>query len=500
MKRFLCSLVLVLAIMLATAVPVVATSGSRSYLYDDWGRSVPAPVAYTAGTAIDGNTIGCGPLLNPSDLFVSGDGTIYLVDTGNQRIVILDQAFALIRILDRVIGPDGETSFNGPSGIYVTSDGVIYLCDTENNRVLRFTQDGTLLGVLEKPVSELLETDVQFKPSRVVVDRTGTVYVVAQGIFQGMVAYDESGSFVGFHGSDRVEMTLQALAALFWKRIFTRDQGESMVRLIPVEYSSAYIDDRNFIYVTTSASRNSIDEIRKLNAIGTNVLYTDNSGRILPKNNFGDLELDWIKGRVVDNRFVDLHVDRQGRIALLDAERCRLFLYDRDLNLLFTVGAPGDMAGTFRQPVAIEQSGSDYLVLDGLKGTITVLQPTAYAQKVLEAAEYYAEGLYEESMGMWQEILKDNANLSLASRSIGKAYLQQGLYLEAMRYLQRGNDRQAYSRAFREYRKLLARSYLPYLVVFLVSILLVRWLVRRSRRTHRSPIIPRRPGSGGRLP
>ena len=40
-----------------------------------------------------------GPLNNPNDLFVSPKGESYIVDTGNNRLLVADRDFQLLRVI-----------------------------------------------------------------------------------------------------------------------------------------------------------------------------------------------------------------------------------------------------------------------------------------------------------------------------------------------------------------------------------------------------------------
>src|SRR5690606_25199125 len=71
-----------------------------SYTYDYWGQPAPAPHAYLPSTVIRGWDLGVGPLRNPNDLHVSDAGNIYIADTGNNRVIVLDPEWNLIRVVD----------------------------------------------------------------------------------------------------------------------------------------------------------------------------------------------------------------------------------------------------------------------------------------------------------------------------------------------------------------------------------------------------------------
>ena len=63
-----------------------------TYNYDYWGYIVYTPAAYVpagsiTGTSFQYNGQSLGAFKNPQDLCVAQDGTVYLADSGNNRIV-----------------------------------------------------------------------------------------------------------------------------------------------------------------------------------------------------------------------------------------------------------------------------------------------------------------------------------------------------------------------------------------------------------------------------
>ena len=93
-----------------------------SYQYSYWGDTVAAPAAYIATRIIDGDVIGAGALQEPADIHVTDDQEIYILDSGNQRVIITNHRFELIRIIDGFVNEGRMDSFNNPQGIFVTAD------------------------------------------------------------------------------------------------------------------------------------------------------------------------------------------------------------------------------------------------------------------------------------------------------------------------------------------------------------------------------------------
>ena len=363
--------------------------------------------------------------------------------------------------------------------MFADSDGLLYVCDSGNGRVVKLDRSGKVLTEYTKPDTQVLPDDFVYKPYKVVVDTAGGVYVVAYGLYQGLVYYQNDGQFLSFYGSSKVEATFAVIAENIWKRFFTKEQRESMSRTIPTEYSNVFIDARNFVYTSILQTENSLDEARKLNALGNNVLHYNSFNTYYPKNNFGDIEVEWYRGNQANNKFVDIFVDADGIISLLDQERGRIFEYNGENDLLLTYGSKGTHKGEFLNPTAISRLGEKLLVLDAEKNSLTVLLPTAYTVKLKNMMRLYSKGLYDQTIDGFRQLLDENSNLSLAYKSIGKAYLQEGEYQRALNYFERANDRQGYSDALKEYRKVFIRDHILLLLVLAVAaIILLRFLIR----------------------
>jgi tetratricopeptide (TPR) repeat protein len=467
--------------VISVNLPVAAVYIGKSYNYNDYGESVPSPDAYLPVQVLAGDGIGAGSLNTPQDLYVANDGKIYIADTGNNRILIVSPEWKLIKEITQLTNTL-NTSLLQPSGLFVDDQDNIYVCDTGNKRAVKIDVTGRVLNEYLKPESQTLDVDFVFKPLKIAVDSAGGVYIIAYGMYQGLISYDADGTFLNFYGSNKVEATLSVIADNMWKKLFTKSQRESMGRTIPTEYSNIMIDDKNFVYTTTLKTEASVNEVKKLNALGNNILRFNAFNTYYAKNNFGDIDMEWSKGQRIDNVFVDLTVDSDGILALLDRERCRIYEYNKENDLILVYGNKGGKKGEFLNPTAIDQLNGNYLVLDADKGTITVLTPTVYAKDLKTVMKLYSDGLYKESIDGFTRLLSQNNNLSIAYKGIGKAYLQNEEYKTAMINFRKANDKQGYSDALNEYRKIFLRKNLLLLsLISVITVILVGILVKKSR-------------------
>ena len=462
----------------------VSAAQYQSYLYDNWGQSIPAPEAYTVDAIYSGQSFQLDSFDDPEDIVVSPNGDIYIVDKGRNDIIVVSSEFQFIRDIKSFQDDTGEQTFLQPTGVFVDGNGNLYVADSGNQRVVKLDHNLKLLKTFGRPQTDLLDAKAEFKPEKVIVDTIGNVYVVGYGIYQGLIKYDADGIFQGFFGGNKVEVTPDLVLKQFWKKMFTDEQAQATSRSLPIEYSNATIDGSDFIYAVVMQTKTSLDEIKKLNAQGKNVLRFSDIGTHYPRNDFGDIEKDYTATTTYkDNRMVDVAVGDDGIMAVLDGERGHVFLYDQDCNLLFTFGNKGSDRGDFNQPVSIARSGEKYLIVDSSKKCVMVYRPTVYAQQVKEAMAYYSDGKYIESVGLWENVLKKNSNYMLAYKSIGKAYLQQGDYQNAIYYFKNADDKAGYSSAYAEYRKEFIRKNILLIMIGILAVFaFIRILLRFIRK------------------
>lgn len=485
----------VLILMLALCTLVLSASADTAYTgynYDAWGESVPAPNSYLPVQTINLHESGT-TLKSPSDLFVWQNQLIYISDSGNNRIVVLDADYQFVREIVAYQSEDGEVALQNPSGIFVDAQAQLYICLPDEEKVVVLDENNRLVCVYGRPDSDLLEDTTVYKPVRVIANQLGTVFVLPQGLYLGAVMYDKQGEFLGFYGANDVVVTLDVLMDYMWKQILTQDQVNSMARYVPVQYVAFDIDANNFIYTCTNESSTTYNEISKLNSLGDNVLISYTRNVVSQTNNYGDLEQEVYLGQTQDTRFVDLAIHDNELLYALDRTRGRVFVYDQESHLLSVFGGSGDQLGTFDTPVAVDTLGDQVMVLDQEKGTMTVFERTYYGELVENAVLLYIDGLYQEARELWEEVILYNVNCELAYTGIGKALYEEGQYHEAMHYFKLGYDREGYSRAFDEYRMEVARQFFPAvctgLVVLVVGIKVWTQVRRRkSKKAGRRPV------------
>lgn len=492
MKR-ISSFALSVFLLFINSPATLAEAPYDSYTYDYYGRVVPSPDPYTPSRIINGESLGIGKLSGPKDIFVSQQSDIYIVDTGNNRIIVTDRHWNLLRVINGFHHNGELDTFNNPGGIFVTKNNHVYVADTTNQRIVELDEEGNLVRIIERPESEILDENFLYMPTSLVLDSAGRIYVIGLSVNQGIIELNSDGEFSGFIGASKVT---PSVSDIIWKRISTQEQRKRMIAFVPTEYNNIAIDTKGFLYTVTStldekvlgaaiASRSSNDTgapIKKLNLQGSDVMRR--KGSFLPA---GDIAYP---PSIIPNfkytgpsRLVDVCVEAFGGYTVLDSNRGHVFTYDGDGNLMYAFGAPGETKGTFRLPIAIEVLDNRMFVVDMGSNNITEFQVTDYGSMVKEAIAHHHEGLYEEATHKWYQVLKKNANSELAYTGIGKAFLRKGDYGEALRYFKLGHNKIYYSKAFKYYRReVLSENFNGIMVVVLLLSVGIYVRIRYKKR------------------
>jgi len=450
----------------------------QSYSYDYWKNDVKSPAPYLPKGDITGSELGVGEFKEPQDLGVDAEGRLYIVDSGNNRIVILNPSGKLENVIEGFDHNGAKDAFKSPSGIFVRPNGELYVADTGNGRVVVLNEQGQLDKIIEKPSSDVLPADFVFAPLKVSSDDAKRVFVVAKGMFEGIMQFDEQGEFIGYIGTNRVRPDA---SDYFWKMISTKAQRDKMVLFVPVEFTNLDIDDRGFVYAT-NVDLYSDELIKRLNPSGADTLKR--YGYFPVK---GDVRYDMSGSNKGPSYFVDIKVTGSGMYSALDSRRGRVFSYDHEGNLLHVFGQLGTQNGTFISPVALEVSRERVYVLDRMGGRVHKFEETAYGRAVNQATKLQYDGKDQEAAIIWREVLRLNANYDYAYIGIGKSLLREGKNKEALEYFELGMNRKYYGIAYKRYRKERLREYFGIGLTSMVSLLAVIVVYRliRNRRKER---------------
>lgn len=516
MKKISSILLLALAaVMLFGAIPTSASEPYDTYTYSIDGEPLSSPTAYRAENVIDAldmkidRVSSVTGLSAANDVVSDDDANIYIADTGNNRIVVLDKYYSAKAEIKTYTDEYGATqTLNHPKGVFVATDinsvtsektRYVYVCDTDNYRIVVFKEaaDGSFVHerTIEKPETPLLTTDA-FKPSAIAVDLYGRIFVVSQACYEGVIVMSSEGDFTGFIG---VQSVTYSLIDMIWRRFQTAEQRATAAKNLADPYNNITVDEDGFVYVTTSpdsldGKSQQYSSITSKSASTSPVKKLNSAGKeIMKRNGFFDPggEVD-VRGGEEVSVIIDVAVGKEGSWTLLDKSRSRTFTYDQNGNLLFAFGDTGEQAGNISDGKAVSMAyqnidGTYYLLIldnDTSGCRITVYTPTPYYDTIISALKNHNDHNYSESIFYWQDVLTQNNNFDLAYIGIGKALFNQGKYEEAQAMLESAYETDYHDKAFAEIRKgIIQKWLLPIVIaVVLVIYLFLRFLGYAKKR------------------
>ena len=423
---------------------------------------------------------------SPSDIEVDSFGNVYIADTGNSRIIVLDRYYNVKFIIAKFLNKQGiMDGLKQPKGVYITADkpledkeGKIYVCDTEQYRIVTFDHEGNFLDIIAKPESELFDASAVYKPIAVAVDDYDRLYVVSSTTFQGIIVMTEAGEFTGFVGAQKVSISA-------WDRIWRRFQTEEQRKLsesnVSTEFNNITLTG-DFIYVTTSSITESqiISSLTSKSGDYAPVKMLNASGdEIMRRNGFFSPsgEVDHAKMKVSDKIYgastvVDVAVGPQKTWSIIDRKRSKVFTYDFDGNLLFAFGDRGRQLGNIAENglSGIVYQGDNMLLLNSNDATFTVYNRTEYGNVLIEALKNQNERQNDKAIKDWEEILKRNSNFDAAYIGIGNALSNENKYEESLKYYKAAYDTSNYSDSYKELRKVWISKFILLIPVFVIAV------------------------------
>ncbi len=476
MKKTIRLVVLVAALLMVFSTVVSAGSAPyTTYTYSSTGFVLTSPDAYVPSEVITASTCGVGSFTDVRDIEVDSEGNVYVVDSGANKVHILDKYFKYNgETLEKFDNEQGvPDSFNNPNGVFV-NDQYIYVCDTDNNRIVMFNHDGEFIKTVAQPESNIFDSDSIYKPVSVAVDSYGRMFIVSSTTYEGIIVMGDDGSFYGFIGAQK--STVSAWDVV-WKSLVGESEDEA--ETLSTEYNNITIDSENFLYVTT----NSIDEasqqnaitgkdktgtyapVKKLNASGTDVMARN--GFYPPS---GEVKISSSATAEIQgaSSIVGAAIGPEKTWSIIDDKRSKVFTYDSQGNLLFAFGDMGDQVGSISKVKAITYQGDNMLLLDSNEQSITVYRRTEYGDILINALRNQNLRNYDDEVQDWEEILKRNNNFDVAYIGMAEAKFREGDYETSMEYYKAAYDTAGYSNSYKEIRKVWISNY--FLVIPVVAI------------------------------
>ncbi len=514
MKRITKILVLALVvIMLFGTVSSFASEPYDTYTYSIDGEPLASPAAYSAMEDFGAADMNIGAISSVpdfsegvSDIVSDENANLYIVDKGNNRIVVLNKFYEAVAVISSYVDEFGKSqTLKEPQGVYVTDstktasgESYIYVCDTGNFRVVIFDKNYNYVRTINCPDSPILTAEA-FKPTSIAVDIYGRIFIVSPSCFEGVIVLSGEGDFTGFIGAQKVTYSLMQM---IWRRFQTKEQRDKQETNISTAYNNITVDDDGFVYVTSNtndpqlmqqqftaitAKTATYSPVKKLNSQGI---------EIMKRNGFFDCGGEVVKNSMDVSQILDVAIGNEGSWTILDQKRSRFFTYDQSGNLLFAFGDTGYQLGNGQEFVAItyqiiksevtdEKTGETVtekqyrlVALDRTSKKITVFAPTDYYNTIMSALHNQNTHVYSQSIIYWQEVLTQNNNFDLAYIGMGKALYNQGKYTEAMEKLAKAYETDNYAMAFKEVRTKIISKWILLIGALLIAavIFILRFL------------------------
>lgn len=473
-------LICALLTLIVGSIAASALVPYQTYTYDVYGDPLKSPHAYVPLKIINSGTIkesylngssentqskyqytDITNLNNPKDIFVDDLNRVYIADTDNNRIVVLDENYNFCFYISTFVNDQGvPDSLSGPEGIYVT-ESEIYVADTQKSRIVVFDKLGNFNDIVPEPSSDVMPDGSIYKPVALAVDKSGRLYVVSSTTHYGVISLNRDGSFNSFIGP-------QAVSGSVWTRLLrmfqTAEQIAASTKLVPTEYNNVTIDSDGFLYITTSTIADSdvisaingrsksgkYAPVKKLNPTGSDVMVRNGFWPPSGEINFSTMSNADISG---PSKLVDVALGPNNTWSVIDQKRSKVYTYDENGNLLFAFGDFGDQMGNIQSLTAIAYQGTNILLLDKTTQSITVYKRTDYGDLIAAAIQKNADKQYDEAVNYYMSILQHNNNYDTAYVGIGQSLYRNGEYYEAMQYFKYAYDTEDYSEAYQLYRK-----------------------------------------------
>ncbi len=170
-------------------------------------------------------------LSRPQGIGVDPQGFIWVVDTGNDRLIKMNSDGQVLMS----IGDTGNKGirFSSPTGIAISPKGIIYVADTGNDRIQILNSEGVFIESINR-VNNMRELE---KPVDVFFDLHGNIFIVEES-GNRLIKVNPQGRLIlsiGREGSDDGEMKRPSSVCVTGEEIFVFDAGNHRVQVFDHE-------------------------------------------------------------------------------------------------------------------------------------------------------------------------------------------------------------------------------------------------------------------------
>ena len=399
---------------------------------------------------------------NPAFDFVEDEDLITAIDTATFKTVneyftdYLDFRVMTQQMLEDEIGLEGVVALKVELETTLLDPAITVVA----NPITPAEAGWHIIKAFYKPTSVSFESK-SFDPKKVAVDNQDNMYIVAEGLLDGIVQLTDSGEFVGYFTSNSVILTAkQQIENL----ILSDEQLENKTDRNPPAFSNIYVDPKGIKYSTSFGD--GVANLKKHNTDGSNHIegfFTE------------DLNL------------LDVTTSNDG-IIFTASQDGYIMVWTSDGSLIFGFGSNEDdvdVAGLYSELVSIDVDSTGTLwTLDSAKQFLQSYSPTEYSTTIYKALDLYRGGKYEEAVVEWEKVLRLNQLSVLAHNEIGRNLFSIGEYEEAMGHFELAGNRVLYSEAYWEVRNEELQKNLPGFLIGFVVITVAYYTIKFTNRKY----------------
>lgn len=529
MNRIAKIIAFMFAFVLLLAPCAMAATPYDTYTYSINGEVLKSPDAYVpdGSDTINSANIGIENLggieINDgaTDIETDDFGNVYITDSTNNRIVVLDRNYKFKAIVKDFVNSDGvEDTFDSPKSTFAVSTGAykgLYVCDQRNKRIVKFNIYEDKVGdeayeydrTFKEPRINFASAEGTYTPQSCVVDKHGRMYVASAGTTEGIIVLTSEGDFINFIGAPKVSVSaLQAIiqtinpwSTLEFTNVPTAYRNLELDRTYgDFVYGSIIYDneDANSQITQLTGKTTDYSPVKLLNAGGTDIMQR--TGFFAPS---GEVAVELNTKITAANRgaptgvseIVDITSGPDGVWSILDQKRSKIYTYDRSGNLLYIFGDIGEQFGqvtkgnsiTYQMynETRIDDNGNlievpvtKILVLDVANAAIVPYRQTEYAEILANAIKLQNDGEFDLAAEAWKDVLAKNNNFDTAYVEMGKAIYRNSndddeqLKL-ALDYFKAAYDTENYATVFKAIRANIMERYFIFLVIGIIVVLFV---------------------------
>ena len=252
MRLFKKSLVLLLAVtfVIMSVLPVAASQAtSYTYTLDDDSEMVRTQDAY-----LPDRTITDLGLVNPSDLFITDDNLAYIADSGNSRVVVynIDTGKVEKEFSKETVKDSKFEGFDKPSGLFISEKGELFVADPGKKTVFKFDKNGDYERRYDRPTAVIFngsgsKDKTNYEPSKVAIDSGENLYIVSEGLYDGIIQLAKTGEFLGYFATNKAKLSP---VQMFLKMIYSKEQQKNSTLLYtdPRLFSNVFVDKNGMAY------------------------------------------------------------------------------------------------------------------------------------------------------------------------------------------------------------------------------------------------------------